>query len=143
MYNVYVYWCSHVWPVDVYFCWASGCIEKDICIVLPTWVHTYVHWMSVEEDIYVLYICWVQYNQAVYRKIRTGVLMDKTMQRHNTENSKQIFPEKELRGLSPNFHIYVSVSDLYIGEAYSAAIKYADRSWEYINGIFVAVQDLL
>jgi hypothetical protein len=23
-------------------------------------------------------------------------------------------PEKELRGLSPNFHIYVSVSDLYI-----------------------------
>jgi hypothetical protein len=23
----------------------------------------------------------------------------------NTENSKQIFPEKELRGLSPNFHI--------------------------------------
>jgi len=25
-----------------------------------------------------------------------------------------IFPEKELRGLSPNFHIHVSVSDLYI-----------------------------
>ncbi len=35
-------------------------------------------------------------------------------QRHNTENFKQIFPEKELRGLSPNFHIHVSVSDLYI-----------------------------
>jgi hypothetical protein len=33
---------------------------------------------------------------------------------HNTENSKQIFPEKESRGLSPNFHIHVSVSDLYI-----------------------------
>ncbi len=27
---------------------------------------------------------------------------------------KQIFPEKELRGLSPDFHIYVSVVDLYI-----------------------------
>jgi hypothetical protein len=27
---------------------------------------------------------------------------------------KQIFPEKELRDLSPNFHIHVSVSDLYI-----------------------------
>jgi hypothetical protein len=26
---------------------------------------------------------------------------------------KQIFPEKELRGLSPNFHIHVSVIDLY------------------------------
>jgi hypothetical protein len=37
-----------------------------------------------------------------------------TLQRHNTENSKQIFPEKELRALSPNFHIFVSVSDLYI-----------------------------
>jgi hypothetical protein len=36
------------------------------------------------------------------------------MQRHTTENSKQIFPEKELRGLSPNFHIHVSVSDLNI-----------------------------
>jgi hypothetical protein len=27
---------------------------------------------------------------------------------------KQIFPEKELPGLSPNVHIHVSVSDLYI-----------------------------
>jgi hypothetical protein len=36
------------------------------------------------------------------------------LQRHNTENSKQIFPEKKLRRLSANFHIQVSVSDLYI-----------------------------
>jgi hypothetical protein len=28
--------------------------------------------------------------------------------------SKQIFPEKELRGYSPNFHIQVPVRDLYI-----------------------------
>jgi hypothetical protein len=39
---------------------------------------------------------------------------ESAIQRHNTENWKQIFPEKELRGLSPNFHIHVSVSDLYI-----------------------------
>ncbi len=32
----------------------------------------------------------------------------------DTENSKQLFPEKELWGLSPNFHIDLSVSDLYI-----------------------------
>jgi hypothetical protein len=38
---------------------------------------------------------------------------------------EQIFPEKELRGLSPNLHIHVF--------AYSAAGKYVDRSWEYIN----------
>ncbi len=37
-----------------------------------------------------------------------------TLQRHNNENSKQIFPEMELQGRSPGFHIYVSVSDLYI-----------------------------
>ncbi len=36
------------------------------------------------------------------------------LQRTNTENLKQIFPEKELLGHSPNFHIQVSVSDLYI-----------------------------
>ncbi len=36
------------------------------------------------------------------------------LQRHNTENSKQISLKKELRGLSPNFHIHVSVNDLYI-----------------------------
>jgi hypothetical protein len=34
------------------------------------------------------------------------------LQRHNTENVKQIFLEKELRGHSPNFHIHMSVSDL-------------------------------
>jgi hypothetical protein len=37
-----------------------------------------------------------------------------TLQRTNTKNSKQEFPEKELRGHSPNFHIHVSVSDLCI-----------------------------
>jgi hypothetical protein len=36
------------------------------------------------------------------------------LQRHYTENLKQIFPEKELRGVSPNFHNDVSVSSLYI-----------------------------
>jgi hypothetical protein len=37
-----------------------------------------------------------------------------TLQRHNTKNSKHIFPEKELHGQSLNFHIQVSVSDLFI-----------------------------
>ncbi len=36
-----------------------------------------------------------------------------TLQRQNTKISKQIFPEKEYRGLSPKFHIHLSVSDLY------------------------------
>ncbi len=33
---------------------------------------------------------------------------------HNIKNSKQIIPEKELCGISTNFHIHVSVSDSYI-----------------------------
>jgi hypothetical protein len=35
-----------------------------------------------------------------------------TLQRQNAENLKQIFPEKEYRGLSPNLHIHVSVNEL-------------------------------
>ncbi len=49
------------------------------------------------------------------------------LQRHNTENSKQIFPEKELRGLDPNFHIHMSVSDLYF-PTLSLLGKYVVRS---------------
>jgi len=51
------------------------------------------------------------------------------LQRHNTENSKQLVLEKQLRGLNPNFHIHVSVSDLLI----LLAGKYVGRSWEYLN----------
>ncbi len=36
------------------------------------------------------------------------------LQRQNAEILTQIFPEKEYRGLSPNFHIHASVCDLYI-----------------------------
>jgi hypothetical protein len=43
-----------------------------------------------------------------------GILLVTKLQRHNTENSKQVFPEKELRVLSPNLYIHVAVSDLYI-----------------------------
>jgi hypothetical protein len=33
---------------------------------------------------------------------------------HCNENPICVFPGKELRGLSPNFHIHVSVSDFYM-----------------------------
>jgi hypothetical protein len=92
--------------------------------------------------------------------------LSSTLQRHNTENSKQIFSGKELRGLSPHFCIHVSVSDLYIPTiglpillqknmwTDPGNIKIAYRRmnmkilteaaqflfWEYLNWIFVAVQ---
>jgi hypothetical protein len=47
-------------------------------------------------------------------RIRGSRPLTSALQRQNTEISKQIFPEKEYRGLSPNFHIHASVSDLYI-----------------------------
>jgi hypothetical protein len=57
------------------------------------------------------------------------------LQRKNTEISKQIFQEKEYRGLSLNFHIHASVSDLYIptiGLIFCWR-KYVEQSWDYIN----------
>ncbi len=45
--------------------------------------------------------------------------------------------ERNCAGISLNFHIHVTVSDLYIPTIdlpiYSDAGKYVDRSWEYIN----------
>jgi hypothetical protein len=37
-----------------------------------------------------------------------------TLQSYSTENWRKIFPERKLRGLSPNLYIHISVSDLYI-----------------------------
>ncbi len=56
------------------------------------------------------------------------------LQRQNTEISKQIFPEKACRGLSPNFHIHAPVSDLVPRLVCLVCWrKNVDRSWEYIN----------
>ncbi len=51
--------------------------------------------------------------------VKTGSINSGTVdiwnsQLHCNENLIYVFPEKELRGLSPNFHIYVSVIDLYM-----------------------------
>ncbi len=93
------------------------------------------------------------------------VCVHPTLQRHNTENSKQIFLEKELCDLSPNFHIHFSVSDLHIPriglpsllqenmrtDPRNIQIAYRHVNvengtedaqflfWEHINGIFIAV----
>ncbi len=55
-----------------------------------------------------------------------------TLQRQHTEILKQIFPEKEYRGLSPNFHIHASVCNLYIPTIGCLFCwrKYVDRSWD-------------
>ncbi len=50
----------------------------------------------------------------IYSQVESAWPADHAPQRHNTENSKQVFPGKELRGYSPYSYIHVSVSDLYI-----------------------------
>jgi hypothetical protein len=63
------------------------------------------------------------------------------MQIHNTENLKQIFPEKELRGLSLNFHIHESVSDLYI-PAISLPILLQENRWTAPWNIYVNISQI-
>jgi hypothetical protein len=60
-----------------------------------------------------------------------------TLQRHNTENSKQLFSEKELRGLSPHFHLYVSLSDLYI-PTIGQPILLQKNMWTNPGNIYIA-----
>jgi hypothetical protein len=43
-----------------------------------------------------------------------AVALTKIPYLHCNENPIYVFPKKELRGVSPNVHIYESVSDLYI-----------------------------
>ncbi len=56
-----------------------------------------------------------RFNLQYFSWISSEITVDffYALQRQNTEISKQIFPEKEYRGLSPYFHIDASVSDLY------------------------------
>ncbi len=60
-----------------------------------------------EQDIYI-------YDFHSVETARFFLIFISALQRQNAKNLKQIFPEKEYRGLSPNFHIQVSVSELYI-----------------------------
>jgi hypothetical protein len=66
------------------------------CIILHSAVEEQFHYVYLRSTLF-----------TVWRHVVT-------LQGTNTENSKQIFPKKELRGHSPNFHIPVSVGNLYI-----------------------------
>ncbi len=52
--------------------------------------------------------------EETYRKGLLSIHILSALQRHHTENSKQIFPEMKLSSLVPNSYIHFSVNDLYI-----------------------------
>ncbi len=58
------------------------------------------------------------------------------------ENLIDVFPEKELRGLSPNFHIHVSVSDLYISKIPRFHIFSCSRIGRPVVGIYKSLTDI-
>ena len=62
-------------------------------------------------------------------EVRLGVgVAGNALQRQNAENwRKKIFPEKEYRGLSPNFHIHVCERIIYSHDG--AAVSAGGNMW--------------
>ncbi len=65
------------------------------------------------SDINYIFLCSTLYSVHIVLCFMHQQSLKKTTT-HCKEIWIYVFPEKELRGLSPNFHIHVSVSDLYI-----------------------------
>ncbi len=63
-----------------------------------------------------------------------------TLQRHNKENLKQIFPGKKLRGYSPNSYIHFSVSDSNIPLG-GLPILLQENSWVERRNIYRSPRD--
>ncbi len=63
------------------------------------------------------------------------ILPSLSCQVHCNENPIYVFPGKELRGLSPNFHSCVCERFIYSQDqsTYFPAAEKEDRSWEYIT----------
>jgi hypothetical protein len=56
---------------------------------------------------------------------------------HSNENPIYVFAEKELRGLSPNSHIHVFVSDLYVPMISPHIYLQQNRQTEYMAAQFL------
>jgi hypothetical protein len=76
-------------------------------------------------------------------KLLTKFFTYPSLERHCTESWKQMFPERKLRGLSPNFCIHISVSDLYTGySTIGLPIWMQENRWTAIMGIYKSLTDI-
>jgi hypothetical protein len=75
-----------------------GCRYRHIWL----WTWSLLNFLLYEENFLIFFYSASAWNHST------------ALQKQNTEISKQIFPENDYRGLSPNFHIHASVIDLYI-----------------------------
>jgi len=95
-------------------------------------------WYTAFENVVQVCSEWMDYFRQSWVLNWLGRKLYIAMQRTNAENSKQIFPEKELRAHSPNFHIHMSVWAIY-EYIFPPSIcqfccrKYVGRSCENIN----------
>ncbi len=55
---------------------------------------------------------------------------------------KLLFPKQNYNVLAPHFYSYICEKFIYFQDwsAYSAAGKYVDQFWEYINRLFVNIK---
>jgi hypothetical protein len=99
------------------FCWIGLFSNKNILSVLIFFVLKHSIFVALLFRLFHLFpYCrtFAADLKLFGQHILTPAAVLAALQKQNTQTSKQIFPEKEYRGLSPNFHIHVSVSDVYI-----------------------------
>jgi hypothetical protein len=78
------------------------------------------------------------FDRHVFLKMRKKFNWDGFLLLHCNENPSYVFPEKKLSGLSPYFHIHVSVSDLYI---FPGSVHIFSCSRTGIVGIYKSLTD--
>jgi hypothetical protein len=77
-------------------------------------------------------------DNGVWVQLQQDSLQEITIFTYCNENPIYVFPEKELRGLSHNFHIHLSVSDLYVSRISQHTFLQQNRQINRGNNILIA-----
>ncbi len=81
-------------------------------------------------------------DHALSRTNKLSMIPSSTLTtQHCNKNPIFVFPEQELWGLSPNFHIHVSVSDLYIHRNGPHIFRLQNRQTDHGNSVYTSLKD--